>query len=99
MNAIMDGNGNLIDEHGNRIDWDGNRIDEDGFLLDSSGNYVRDDYGDYVQSKALEHKSAEEVGDGISNTSVPAPLEEDYDPYEGNNMESEGITNEEAGYE
>ena len=99
LNAIVDENGHLIDDHGNRIDWDGNRIDEDGFLLDSSGNYQVDDYGDYIISPALEHKSVTETGDGISNTSVPAPLEDDYDPYEGNNMESEGITNEEAGYE
>ncbi len=35
--------------------------------------------------------------EGVSNPSAPAPLEDDTDPIEGNDMESEGITNEEAG--
>ena len=49
-------------------------------------------------SKALEGRT-EETADGVSNTSAPAPLQGYDDPYEGNNMESEGITNEEAGME
>ncbi len=96
--VIIDSNGNRIDEHGNRIDWDGNRIDSEGYLLDNNGDYLYDDYGNYILSKALDQKTGE-AGDGISNTSAPAPLEDDTDPYEGNNMESEGVTNEEAGME
>ena len=30
---------------------------------------------------------------------APGPLEDDSDPIEGNDMESEGLTNEEAGLE
>ena len=94
--AIIDDYGNLLDEHGNRIDWDGNRVDSEGYLLDEDGNYRIDDYGNNIMSTALEKKSGE-GSDGISNTSAPAPLQDHDDPYEGNNMESEGVTNEEAG--
>ncbi len=96
--TIIDANGNIIDEYGNRLDWDGNRIDSEGYLLDSEGNYLIDDYGNNIMSKALEGRT-EETADGVSNTSAPAPLQGYDDPYEGNNMESEGITNEEAGME
>lgn len=97
-NAIIDDNGNRIDEYGNRIDWDGNRIDSEGYLLDSEGNYRIDDYGNNIMSTALEHRTGQS-GDGISNTSAPVPLENDYSDYVVNNMESEGVTNEEAGME
>ena len=96
--TIIDANGNIIDEYGNRLDWDGNRIDSEGYLLDNEGNYLIDDYGNNIMSQALEGRTTESA-DGVSNTSAPAPLQGDYDPYEGNNMESEGITNEEAGME
>ena len=33
----------------------------------------------------------------VSDTNVPGPPEDNTDPIEDNNMESEGLTNEEAG--
>lgn len=96
--TIMDENGNLLDSKGNRIDWDGNRIDSQGYLLDSNGNYQMDEYGMYILSEALDGPTEEEP-DGVSNTSAPGPLDGGESVSEGNNMESEGITNEEAGFE
>ena len=96
--TIMDENGNLLDSKGNRIDWDGNRIDSQGYLLDSNGNYQMDEYGMYILSEALDGPTEEEP-DGVSNTSAPGPLDGGESVAEGNNMESEGITNEEAGFE
>ena len=96
--TIMDENGNLLDSKGNRIDWDGNRIDSQGYLLDSNGNYQMDEYGMYIMSEALDGPTEEEP-DGVSNTSAPGPLDGGESVAEGNNMESEGITNEEAGFE
>ena len=40
-----------------------------------------------------------DVPEAFSDTSVPGALEDDSDPIVGNDMESEGITNEEAGLE
>ena len=97
-NSVIDENGNLLDAKGNRIDWDGNRIDSEGYLLDANGNYLMDEYGMYIKSEALEN-STEDTSDGVSNTSAPAPLENGEEPVQGTNMESEGITNEEAGFE
>ena len=37
--------------------------------------------------------------DSVSNPDAPEPPENDEDPIVGNDMESEGITNEEAGLE
>lgn len=96
----IDEEGNLVDGEGNRIDLDGNRIDEDGYLLDENGEYKVDENGEYIMSDNLGASGAlEGQADGISNESAPAPLDDDSDPVEGNDMESEGITNEEAGLE
>ncbi len=43
--------------------------------------------------------SDDSTADGISDENVPGPLEDDSDPIEGNNAESDGVTNEEAGLE
>lgn len=98
----VDEEGNLVDAEGNLIDWEGNRIDENGYLLDSEGNYIYNDDGEYVMSDNLDSFTAgaeETLPEGVSNESAPGPLEDDTDPIEGNDMESEGITNEEAGLE
>lgn len=97
--ASVDENGNLVDGDGNRIDWEGNRIDENGYLLDEDGNYRYDENGDYIKSENLIDSASSQLRDAISDTSVPGPLEDDRDPIEGNDMESEGLTNEEAGLE
>ena len=97
----VDENGNLVDGEGNRIDWDGNRIDENGYLLDSQGNYKYDENGEYIMSSNLDGlgDTSGKLPEAISDTSVPGPLEDDSDPIRGNDMESEGLTNEEAGLE
>ena len=98
----LDENGNLVDGQGNLIDWDGNRIDAQGYLLDKNGNYVLDDNGYYVMSQNLTGSGADDedrLPEAISDTSVPGPLEDTSDPIQGNDMESEGLTNEEAGLE
>lgn len=97
-NVGIDANGNLVNAEGNRIDMDGNRIDENGYLLDENGDYIYDDYGNTVKSENLADYS-DFLPEAVSNSSVPAPLEDDSDPIVGNDMESEGITNEEAGLE
>lgn len=95
----VDENGNLVDERGNLIDWEGNRIDKDGYLLDDNGNYLYDSDGYYIKSENLGGASGDGMHDAVSDTSVPGPLEDTSDPIEGNDMESEGLTNEEAGLE
>lgn len=97
----MDEQGNLVDGNGNRVDLEGNRIDENGYLLTESGEYQVDDNGQYIKSTHL-ITSSDSTGttlkEAISDTNVPAPPEEDEsDTTENNDMESEGITNEEAG--
>ncbi|MDD7220414.1 MAG: penicillin-binding transpeptidase domain-containing protein [Clostridia bacterium] len=94
----LDENGNLVDENGNLIDWEGNRIDENGYLLDENGDYVLDENGEYIMSENMT-ASEQNPEDAVSNPDAPAPLEDDSDPVEGNDMESDGITNEEAGLE
>lgn len=94
----VDEDGNLVDGEGNLIDLEGNRIDEEGYLLDDDGNYLYNDDGEYIMSENLD-TFADDLKEAISDTSVPAPLEDDYDPIQGNDMESEGLTNEEAGLE
>lgn len=94
----VDENGNLIDGEGHLIDWDGNRIDESGYLLDEIGNYLLDENGNYKMSENLTGADST-IQEAISDTSVPGPLEDDSDPIQGNDMESEGLTNEEAGLE
>lgn len=94
----IDENGNLVDSAGNLIDWEGNRIDKEGYLLDKEGNYVIDENGNYKMSEYL-NGSADMLPEAVSDPNVPEPLEDDSDPIQGNDMESEGLTNEEAGLE
>lgn len=96
----IDEEGNLIDGNGNLIDLDGNRIDEEGYLLDEDGAYMLNENGEYIMSENLGASAVgQATSDGISNENAPAPLEDDSDPIQGNDMESEGLTNEEAGLE
>ena len=93
--------------NGNLVDMDGNRIDEEGYLLDDNGERKLDAEGQYVKSNNIGAASASNseaadnsLKEAISDTNVPAPPEEtDEGTDEGNDMESEGITNEEAGLE
>lgn len=100
--ADVDEEGNLVDAEGNRIDLEGNRIDENGYLLSESGDYLLDDNGEYIMSQNIGTYGAEgsdDLPEAVSNPSAPSPLEDDSDPIQGNDMESEGLTNEEAGLE
>nr|WP_294527993.1 penicillin-binding transpeptidase domain-containing protein [uncultured Blautia sp.] len=98
--SSLDENGNLVDGNGNLIDWDGNRIDENGYLLNADGSYQIDENGEYIKSNNLDGVGAGSgLQEAVSDTSVPAPLEGDSQPDQDNNMESEGLTNEEAGLE
>lgn len=102
VGSEVDEEGNLVDAEGHRIDWEGNRIDENGYLLDEEGNYLYNDEGEYILSENLDsfgETDGDSLPEGVSNPNAPAPLEDDTDPIEGNDMESEGITNEEAGLE
>ena len=103
-NSQIDENGNLVDGNGNLIDWDGNRIDENGYLLNIDGSYKMDENGEYIKSDNLEGTSntytgsaGETLPEAVSDTNVPGPPEDTTDPIQDNSMESEGITNEEAG--
>ena len=100
--------GNLVDAEGNLIDMEGNRVDEEGYLLNEEGHRKIDENGEYIKSQNIEtfsgetlpaSESGESAGDAVSNPAAPAPPESDEDPVDGNNMESEGLTNEEAGLE
>ena len=100
----IDENGNLVDGEGNLIDWDGNRVDENGYLLNSDGSYQMNENGEYIKSTNLDSAGENYTGsaagtlpEGISDTSVPGPPEDNTDPIQDNDMESEGLTNEEAG--
>lgn len=104
----VDAAGNLVDAEGNLIDMEGNRVDEEGYLLNENGERKVNDSGEYVKSQNLEtfsgetlpaSESGESVGDAVSNPDAPAPPENEENPIEGNDMESDGITNEEAGLE
>lgn len=104
----VDEAGNLVDAEGNLIDMEGNRVDEEGYLLDENGERKVNDNGEYVKSENLEtfsgetlpaSESGESVGDAVSNPDAPQPPENNEDPIVGNDMESDGITNEEAGLE
>lgn len=102
VGSNVDENGNLVDDKGNRIDWDGNRIDENGYLLNEDGSYQVNENGEYIKSENLGsygNTEGDGIQDGVSNAGAPGPLEEDSEPVEGNDMESEGLTNEEAGLE
>ena len=80
------------------------QIDENGYLLNSDGSYQINANGEYIKSANLDGISdsytgsaGETLPEAVSDTNVPGPPEDNTDPIEDNNMESEGLTNEEAG--
>ena len=102
----VDEEGNMVDAEGNLIDMEGNRVDEQGYLLNENGGRKLNENGEYLKSENLESfsgetlpasESGEAVGDAVSNPAAPAPPENQEDPIVGNDMESDGLTNEEAG--
>ena len=102
----VDEEGNMVDAEGNLIDMEGNRVDEQGYLLNENGGRKLNENGEYIKSENLESfsgetlpasESGEAVGDAVSNPAAPAPPENQEDPIVGNDMESDGPTNEEAG--
>lgn len=102
----VDEEGNMVDAEGNLIDMEGNRVDEQGYLLNENGERKLNENGEYIKSENLEgfsgetlpaSESGEAVGDAVSNPAAPAPPENQEDPIVGNDMESNGLTNEEAG--
>lgn len=102
----VDEEGNIVDAEGNLIDMEGNRVDEQGYLLNENGERKLNENGEYIKSENLESfsgetlpasESGEAVGDAVSNPAAPAPPENPEDPIVGNDMESNGLTNEEAG--
>lgn len=102
----VDEEGNMVDAEGNLIDMEGNRVDEQGYLLNENGGRKLNENGEYIKSENLESfsgetlpasESGEAVGDAVSNPAAPAPPENREDPIVGNDMESDGLTNEEAG--
>ena len=104
----VDAAGNLVDAEGNLIDMEGHRIDEKGYLLNDDGERRLNDEGEPIKSQNLESfegetvpasESGETVGDAVSNPEAPEPPEDDEDPIRGNDMETDGVTNEEAGLE
>lgn len=104
----VDEEGNMVDAEGNLIDMEGNRVDEQGYLLNENGERKLNENGEYIKSENLESfsgetlpasESGEAVGDAVSNPAAPAPPENQEDPIVGNDMESNGLTNEEAGLE
>lgn len=104
----VDEEGNMVDAEGNLIDMEGNRVDEQGYLLNENGERNLNENGEYIKSENLESfsgetlpasESGEAVGDAVSNPAAPAPPENQEDPIVGNDMESDGLTNEEAGLE
>lgn len=110
--SAVDSEGNLVDGNGNKVDMDGNRIDDKGYLLDENGDHIVNDDGEYVMSSNLAtygstdtseaetDTSGSQSEDAVSNPDAPDPLEDDEEEtYEDNDMESEGITNEEAGFD
>lgn len=98
--STIDENGNLVDESGNLVDWDGNRVDENGYLLNDDGSYQYDENGEYIKSTNLDGVgTASGLQEAVSDTSIPAPLEDDSESIQDNDMESDGLTNEEAGLE
>ena len=102
----VDEEGNMVDAEGNLIDMEGNRVDEQGYLLNENGERKLNENGEYIKSENLESfsgetlpasESGEAVGDAVPNPAAPAPPENQEDPIVGNDMESDGLTNEEAG--
>lgn len=101
VTVLIDEEGNYKDENGNRVDSEGNRIDEQGYMLDENGNYRFDDNGQPVQTEAQITSTDNQnySTEAIDGTNIPEPPVDDTQMELGNDMESEGITNEEAGFE
>ena len=99
----VDEAGNLVDAEGNLIDMEGNRIDEKGYLLNDDGEYVKSENLEALEEEggdtAVQDSGNSMSEDSVSNPDAPEPPENDEDPIIGNDMESEGLTNEEAGLE
>lgn len=100
--SSVDEEGNLVDGSGNLVDLDGNRIDENGYLLNDYGEHQLDENGQFIKSSSMlvtgDTSADNTLKEAISDTNVPAPPEDDEsETNENNDMESEGITNEEAG--
>ena len=99
----VDEAGNLVDAEGNLIDMEGNRIDEKGYLLNDNGEYVMSENLEALEEEggdtAVQDSGNSMSEDSVSNPDAPEPPENDEDPIIGNDMESEGLTNEEAGLE
>lgn len=94
----VDEEGNMVDAEGNLIDMEGNRVDEQGYLLNENGEYIKSENLESFFGETLPaSESGEAVGDAVSNPAAPAPPENQEDPIVGNDMESDGLTNEEAG--
>ena len=75
-------------------------------LLQDNGDYVTDENGQYVKSQNLgttsistgSTQTGNDLKEAISDENVPGPPEDnEEDTTEDNDMESEGLTNEEAG--
>lgn len=95
----IDEEGYYSDDQGNRVDSEGNRIDEEGYLLDENGEYQQDENGMPIMTEA-------DIQANMAYASYDADSTENSEQYEDasessldNNMESEGLTNEEAGLE
>lgn len=99
LTILTDEEGNYVDEDGNRIDSEGNRVDEQGYLLDENGNYRFDDNGQLVMTEAETRGESGYSTEAIDGTNLPEPPEDTSEPLFGNDQQSEGITNEEAGLE
>lgn len=99
ISVNIDEEGNYSDEQGNRVDSEGNRIDEQGYLLDEDGNYQQDENGMPIMTEAAIQANMDYISEAADDSNLPEPPEDTSDPIIDNNMESEGLTNEEAGLE
>lgn len=97
--GTIDEDGHLVNEAGQMIDMDGKRVNSEGYLLDRFGDYILDENGYAIMSQNLYHFAETKLPEAVSNAGVPAPLDGERNPMEGNDMESEGVTNEEAGFD
>ncbi len=71
---------------------------------ETDGTSAKEDEDGSTQEELPEEEpqvdvSDDSTADGVSNENAPGPLEDDRDPIEGNDAQSDGITNEEAGLE
>lgn len=97
-----DEEGHYVDGDGNRVDASGNRIDDQGYLLDEEGNYKLDYLGMPMKTTSAitgEPGMAGYTSEAVDGSNFPEPPVDNTEPLFGNDMESEGLTNEEAGLE